>query len=211
MACMRCCAALALAWLLVGCGGGSVPAPVPASSRRTVVTDSDRLFRDDRTTMDSLRLAISDAATLGLWWQRATAEAPEPKPAVPTIDFTREMVLLVSAGRRNLGDRIRVDSVGFEVRPEPGGRSSEGWFAVVRTTPDCSPFPGSAYPLEFVKIARVPGTIEFVERVAACPEREARLETRAPPLLPVVRRAEKGEWPVSPPSRAFLDKAGRGA
>jgi hypothetical protein len=146
------------------------------------VTDADRLFRDDRTTMDSLRLVISDAATLGLWWQRATAQAPEPKPPLPSVDFARDMVLLVSAGRRNLGDRILVDSVGFEVRPEPGGRSSEVWFAVVRTTPDCSPFPGSAYPLEFVRIAKVPGTIEFVERVAACPEREANSESKAYPL-----------------------------
>jgi hypothetical protein len=138
------------------------------------------LFRDDRTVMDSLRLAISDNETLRLWWQRATAETPEPKPGMPTVDFTREMVLLVSAGRRNLGDRILVDSVGFEVRPEPGGRSSEGWFAIVRTTPDCSPFPGSAYPLEFVKIARVPTAIEFIERLVPCPGDDGRFSHQNP-------------------------------
>lgn len=150
------------------CGGGPPP-PVAPSRRVEAIQDTDRLYRDDRTEVDSVRVVISDPETLRLWWSRATAETPEPKPAMPSVDFATRSVLLVTAGRSNAGDRIRVDSIGFEIRPTPGGGRDEVWFAVVRTIPDCNPFPGTAYPLEFVRVPKVTGTFEFVDRVVACP------------------------------------------
>lgn len=147
---------------------GKAPAPVAPSRRAQAVQDADRLFSDDRTETDSARVVINDPGTFKLWWQRATADTPAPKPAMPTIDFTLHTVLLVAAGRRNAGDRIRVDSVGFEIQPKPGGGQQEVWFAIVRTIPDCSPFPGTAYPLEFVRIPKVGSQLEFIDRVVSC-------------------------------------------
>jgi hypothetical protein len=152
---------------LSACGGGA-STPVAPSRRVEAVQDADRLFSDDRTETDSVRVVINDLETLKLWWQRATAETPAPKPEMPTVDFTQHTVLMVAAGRRNAGDRIRVDSVGFEIRPKPGGGHQEVWFAIVRTIPDCSPFPGTAYPLEFVRIPKVEAQLEFVDRVVSC-------------------------------------------
>jgi hypothetical protein len=160
---------LVSSWLALACGGGGPEFPPPPVNRSFAVLDGNRLYRDDRSPMDSMRVAISDTETLRRLWEQATAETPPPKPPVPAIDFSTDMVLLVSAGRRNSGDRIRIDSVGSEFRAQPDGRSSEVWFAVVRTIPDCNPFPGFAYPLELVRIQRVQGTFDFKERVAACP------------------------------------------
>lgn len=152
------------------CGGGSPPPqPITPSRRVEAIQDTDRLYRDDRTQTDSVRVVISDPETLRLWWSRATADTPEPKPALPTIDFQTNSVLLVAAGRSNAGDRIRVDSIGFDIRPAPGGGSDEVWFAIVRTIPDCNPFPGTAFPLEFVRVPKVTGRFDFVDRVVACP------------------------------------------
>jgi hypothetical protein len=170
MASMRRSAAILLTLPLAACGRHSAPPPPVAPGRRAeAVQDADRLYRDDRTALDSVRVVISDPESLKLWWGRATADTPEPRPTVPTVDFTKNNVLLVAAGRRNAGDRIRVDSVGFEIRPEPGGGRSEVWFAIVRTIPDCNPFPGTAYPVEVVRIPKVSSQLEFVDRVVACP------------------------------------------
>jgi len=164
---------LPLALLTLGapaCGGGSAPPqPITPSRRVEAIQDTDRLYRDDRTQTDSVRVVISDPETLRLWWSRATADTPEPKPALPTIDFQTSSVLLVAAGRSNAGDRIRVDSIGFDIRPAPGGGRDEVWFAIVRTIPDCNPFPGTAFPLEFVRVPKVTGRFDFVDRVVACP------------------------------------------
>jgi hypothetical protein len=156
--------------VIAGCGGGGDPPPPPVAPgrRAELVPETDRLYRDDRTEMDSVRVVIADPQTLTLWWQRATAGVPDPKPPTPQIDFQRHSVLMVSAGRRNAGDRIRVDSVGFEIRPRPGGGREEVWFAIVRSVPDCNPFPGVVYPVEFVRIARVDSGVEFVDRVVEC-------------------------------------------
>jgi hypothetical protein len=112
--------------------------------------------------MDSLRVAILDSQTFLSLWEEATA-ATQPRPPIPTIDFNNDIVLLVSAGRRNSGDRIRVDSIGF------GLGSSTGWFAIVRTIEECNPLSGVAYPLEFVRVAKRAGQIEFIDRLVPCP------------------------------------------
>ncbi len=153
---------------LAACGGGNAPPPPTPGRRVEAVPDADRLYRGDRTAMDSVMVVINDPQTLQLWWQRATAEAPEPRPGVPTVDFDQHTVLMVSAGRMNNGDRIRVDSLGFEVQAEPGGGRSEVWFAIVRTTRDCNPLPGVRYPLEFVRISKVQ-EVRFDPRLTACP------------------------------------------
>ncbi len=171
-----------LLWPPRAAAAGKAPPPITPSRRVEAVQETDRLYRDDRTETDSVRVVISDPETLRLWWTRATAQTPDPKPPIPSIDFQTHSVLLVASGRSNAGDAIRVDSVGFDIRPSSGGGREEVWFAVVRTIPDCNPFPGTAYPLEFVQVPKVTGSFEFVDRRVACPGRQDRVGRR--PLWP---------------------------
>jgi len=78
------------------------------------------------------------------------------------------MVLMVSAGRRNAGDRMRVDSIGFRLVPDGNGNPREVMYAVVRLTVDCSPFPGNSYPLEVVRVQRADPAIDWLERRTEC-------------------------------------------
>jgi hypothetical protein len=74
---------------------------------------------------------------------------------MPTVDFGRDMVLVVGAGRMSPGDQIRVDSAGVR----------RGFFvAVVRTIVECRPFPAEAFPLEIVKVPRSDRQATFEER-----------------------------------------------
>jgi hypothetical protein len=119
------------------------------------VSAEDRIYYDDAAVFtDSTRLLISDSTRWEEIWRQAT-QAQATTPALPEVDFNRYMLLLVGAGRLKPGDEIHVDSVGLK-----GGRP----VAVVRTTVACGPFPGSAYPLEIVRLQRSDSMIAFVER-----------------------------------------------
>lgn len=163
-------------FLLVGflaveaCGGGSPPPPAPVvSSRRAApVSDADRLYRDDRAELEYQRVVITNVDELQLWWDRATSAGGASRPPVPDVDFQSQMVLLVSSGPSNAGDQIRVDSIGFEIQPSPTGGSTTVSFAVVSTIPDCNPFPGTAYPMEMVRMPRANPAIDWIERRAEC-------------------------------------------
>lgn len=145
--------------------------PPPGPTRRAeAIQPSERLYSDDRAEVDSARVVITDMETLRFWWSRATAEAADPKPGLPDVDFESQMVLLAAAGLSNSGDRIRIDSIGFGTQPEPGGGQREVWFAVVRTTLECDPFPGASYPLDIVRVPRAEPPIDWIERRTECPD-----------------------------------------
>lgn len=152
--------------LLVGaCSGRKQPkvepAPVAAPAPSTPVDvmypldPAARLYYDDAGAFpDSARLIIRDAESLQDIWTRA-ASGQASVPPLPAVDWSRQMVVLVSAGRMQPGDQIRVDSVGTR-----GGRP----VVVVRTTVECQPFPATAYPFEIVRVRRSEGPMEFEER-----------------------------------------------
>lgn len=121
-------------------------APVPAAHR--VYTDDGPAFRD------SLRLVVRDVNSWSEVWNQATSTQAAPVP-LPTIDFGREMIIVVAAGRMSPGDVIRIDSVGTS-----GGRL----VVVVRTIAECRPFSAEAYPLEIVRVRRSDGPVSFIER-----------------------------------------------
>jgi hypothetical protein len=117
----------------------------------------NRVYYDDAAAFtDSVRLTISDGESWNRIWRQAT-RAQATSPSLPDIDFKRDMLLLVSAGRLKPGDEIHVDSVGVQ-RGRP--------VAVVRTTVGCQSFPGEAYPLEIVRVPRSDSTMTFLERRA---------------------------------------------
>ncbi len=148
-----------------GCGrGGPPPPPAPA----VPVLSTNRVLYSDQTGFrDSLRSVIRDPSSWVQAWQRATANEPAP-PGLPTIDFTREMVIIVAAGRMNPGDAIRVDSVGVQ---------GDLVVATVSVITECDPFPGEAYPMEIVRVTRDDRVVTFRDqrrRAAHCNDAEER-------------------------------------
>jgi len=135
--------------VVAGClhrGGGGGLTPVGATAR--VYYDDSPAYRD------SVRMIVREASTWQMVWARATSTQASPAP-LPAIDFSREIVVLVGAGRMTPGDQIHVDSVGVR-----GG----AFVVVVRTTVECRPFPAEAYPMEIVRVSRSDKTPSFVER-----------------------------------------------
>jgi hypothetical protein len=135
-----------------------VPAPSPASrpaEEMEAIGDDARIYYDDATAFtDSLRMIIQDVDTWQSVWARATRRQATAPP-LPAVDFQRQTLLLVSAGRMRTGDEIHVDSIGTR-----GGQR----VAVVRTIVQCQTVPAPAYPLEIVRVARAAGALTFVER-----------------------------------------------
>jgi hypothetical protein len=132
------------------------------------VLSTNRVLYSDQTGFrDSLRSVIRDPSSWVQAWQRATANEPAP-PGLPTIDFTREMVIIVAAGRMNPGDAIRVDSVGVQ---------GDLVVATVSVITECDPFPGEAYPMEIVRVTRDDRVVTFRDqrrRAAHCNDAEER-------------------------------------
>ena len=148
----------ALPLLAAGCGRGRPQAPAPAP-----VLQPSVLYDDDGGGMrDSVRLVVRDPAAFQALWRSATRGQPSPPP-LPAIDFAREMVVAVGAGRMAPDDRIRVDSV--SLRPQPGGGHARPSLAVVvRTTQGCGGFSAASWPVQLVRVRRHDGPVVFVER-----------------------------------------------
>jgi len=155
-----------LAVVVVGCGrggGGGVlgGAAGPAGASWTAVPSAARLYYDNSGGIrDSIRLVVRDQATLGVVWSQATSGQTSPPPA-PTVDFSREMLLVVGAGRKTPEEQIRVDSVTVQRQQSGGGQA---FLAIVRLTEGCQRFNIDAYPLEIVRVNRFDGVVEFIER-----------------------------------------------
>ena len=129
-----------------GAAGTEVLTPVLSTAR--VYYDDGPAFRD------SVRMVVRDGAAWRTVWAQATSAQPAPPP-LPAVDFEREMVLVVGAGKMTPGDQIHVDSAGVR---------RDFFVAVVRTIVQCRPFPADAYPLEIVRVTRSDKTATFVER-----------------------------------------------
>jgi len=155
---MRSCPLLLTAVVAGALGGCShvVPAPLRSAPETFApVQASATLYYDDGPAFrDSVRLVVRDATSWPAIWARATSTQTTPPP-LPTIDFGREMVLVVGAGHMSPGDQIRVDSAG-----EHAGNYS----VVVRTILACHPFAADAYPLEVVRVIRSEKAVTFTER-----------------------------------------------
>jgi hypothetical protein len=140
------------------------PPPPPPPAEHLVAVDQDaRLYYDDVPSFpDSLRYVVRNAETWASIWEQAT-RGQASVPPLPVVDFSRSIVLLVSAGKMHTGDQIHVDSVG----------TKEGTLvAVVRTSVDCHSIPNAAYPFEIVRVQRSDRAVRFVERRAKAPDCE---------------------------------------
>lgn len=151
--------ALGIVLFLGFCGGGSDPGVPELTDTLAPVADHAELYYGDAPggITEPRREVVTDRGRMADLWRRATEGRPDPPP-LPTVDFERSLVILVSAGRMSAGDRIRVDTVG--VRQErPGG---ERLFKIIyRKMEQCEPFEAEVYPVQIVCIRRPDGFREM--------------------------------------------------
>lgn len=102
---------------------------------------------------------IRDRAAFARAWAALHADAPAAP--LPSVDFARQMVLVVGLGERTTGGHaVRVDAV-----------AAEGTGAVVRYTTsapgaDCMTTQVITSPVEVVSVPRVAGEVRFERRQA---------------------------------------------
>ncbi len=153
--------------LLVAAGcrrGGPPPTATPPTAPAWTLLPTERVYYDNTGGIrDSVRLVVSDEEMLRQVWRRATAGQADPPP-LPQVDFRREMLLVVGAGRMTPEDQIQIDSVGVRQETSPQGRREEQLAVFVRTTEGCRRFAVDAFPVEMVRVRRVEAPVRFVER-----------------------------------------------
>ena len=150
--------ALALA---AGCAGRAAPAGAPP---RAEIPASALVYYDNSGGIqDSLRLVVRDAVTMRDVWRRATSTQSSPPP-LPTVDFAREMVVVVGTGRMTPADEVRVDSLAIREQALAGQRPSRVMELVVHTIRGCQTIRADAYPLAIMRVQRFDGEVRFVER-----------------------------------------------
>lgn len=151
-------------------GCQSAPTPTPGST--TAVTDQSapivRLYAAQQSAYEMAEATVvRDRATWEATWEATWRQlhdglAADPRP---TVDFTRDMVVLIAVGQRPTeGTSVRVDGV---------AAASGG--AVVRYTvtepgEGCMSTQVITAPVEVVRVARVTGAVRFDRRVvrSAC-------------------------------------------
>ncbi len=120
------------------------------------VLSSARLYRDDSPAFpDSIRMVVRDVTVWRDVWGQATEGQPTPPPR-PDVDFSRNMVLVVSAGRMQPGDWITVDSAGIK---------DNVFWVFVRTVRECQEFRADAYPFEIVRVTRETLPVEWDDKL----------------------------------------------
>jgi hypothetical protein len=153
---------IAVAIAATGCRRGSAPAQPPAP---TPIAPPVPIYYDTGGGIrDSLRAFITDQAAYAQHWQLATSTQPSPPPA-PAIDFNREMVIVVAAGRKTPEDQIHVDSLFTRRELMPSGQREETLIIAVRTYIGCGRVRTEAYPVEIVRARKFDGPIRWDERV----------------------------------------------
>ena len=144
-------------------GGGASPA-APAAPAWSALPSTALVYYDNSGGIqDSLRLVVRDAGAFQEIWRQATASQSSPPP-VPGVDFEREMVLVVGAGRMTPEDMIRVDSVTVREERPAGGPARRVMEVLVHTVQGCQTFASDAYPLAILRVQRFNGDVRFTER-----------------------------------------------
>jgi hypothetical protein len=187
----RCAAAsiLLLVLLLPGCsrtraGGPAVAAPLEPTWTSVPAT---RLYYDNAGgVLDSARVVIREADHLARVWAQVTSRQAAPPPA-PEVDFEREMLLMVAAGRRSPEDRITVDSARVQRRAGGGAEADLAFAVTVRLAVGCGRFAADAYPVEIVRVGRSTAPVRWIEvrDQAEC----ARSLAPRPPVTRIATRA----------------------
>lgn len=150
-----------LALMLAGACASAVRGTQPAPGAALPVS---RLARDQHAfalesgLRDSLHLVVRDSATWHELWRRLNSPFIPP-PALPAIDFQRDMVIVDALGTRSSG--------GYDVVIEGATQDSTGIdVSVVRTTPGngCALSAALTQPVDVARLPASGRPVRFHER-----------------------------------------------
>ena len=157
--------AAAAALLLAGCAG-SVAEPSAATGPLLAATPlgNNGFPLTTRSAIDAPeRLVIRDAATWQAQWNAIWAGLT-PTPALPPVDFTREMVVVAAMGTRATGGyTIRIDSAAAAAGVTPGG-GAVVWVTSASPGPHCFTTQALTHPVDAVRLPLVGGPVTFREQ-----------------------------------------------
>ena len=147
-------------------GGAAAPpgAPPPAPTRQ--YTPPTVIYSGNSGGIrDSLRVVIRSESELANYWQRATALQSSPPP-VERVDFSREMVILVAAGRKTSEARISVDTLLVRKELKASNDREDTLIIQVRKREGCGRFQNEAFPLQMVRVPKFDGPYRFEDQIA---------------------------------------------
>lgn len=138
---------LAVIVFVAGCGGPSYPVAVVPPVTQILYTDNEADFVEASATIVRTQAAYVEM------WARSGA-----RRAAPPVDFDRDMLVVLAAGRSSPGDSIQIQTAGER------GEGFEDFQVVYRLSIGCEELPGASYPLQVVRLRRSDKTPVFDER-----------------------------------------------
>ena len=150
---------------LAGCGGAraigqeSSRAPVAVTRLR----DGSVAFSTYTGLADSLRAVVRDSVRWSQLWERIN-QPFFPRPALPRVDFNREMIVVAALGARPSG--------GYDVVIESVAQDSAGIEVALRRASPAPGCPVSAVTTQPADVARIPASeqpVRFRERSVVVP------------------------------------------
>jgi hypothetical protein len=149
---------IAAALIAAACGATSSGPSEDAALPVTRLSAGPQSFTYNSGLTESRRTVVRDAAAWRDMWT-AIWRSHSPEPALPSIDFAREMVVVAALGARPTG--------GYSIFIDAASENASGVAIQIRSA---SPGPGCAVTLAMtnpVDIARLPrrmGPVTFVEK-----------------------------------------------
>jgi hypothetical protein len=141
-----------------GCeSGGSRRGAEPPMTVVPLDSSLASYYRYSSGLPDSARLVVRTSAEWTTLWNRIVANHG-PRPAVPDIDFSNEMLLVAAMGTRNTG--------GYSIEIEAVDRGSSSITASVRTRSPgktCGTTAALTAPVAIVRIPKSTLPVQFVE------------------------------------------------
>jgi hypothetical protein len=135
-----------LSFLLLSCGG-NIPPPI------NVVAQDQVYYSDESRLTEVTEMVIRDMETWRQMWGQITGGPTEP----PVVDFGSRMLLLVSGGRMDPGDRIQID------RLEKVGEEVVVTYRVIESS---GVLESDVFPVQVVAVRRRSGQARFeVQRI----------------------------------------------
>jgi hypothetical protein len=125
--------------------------------------DGDAAFSSYTGVVDSMRAVVRDSADWRALWTRINRPFI-PMPALPAIDFEREMVVVAGLGNR--------PSAGYDIVIESAEQDSTGIEVALRRASPAPGCPVAAVMTQPLDVARIPASnlrVRFRERSVVVP------------------------------------------
>ena len=156
---------MSLVGLCAGVSGHAVAQPSPERGPVTItrLRDGETAFSAYTGVVDSVRVVVRDSANWRALWARINRPFI-PAPALPPIDFNREMVVVAGLGARPSG--------GYDIVIEAVEQDSAGIEVALRRASPAPGCPVAAVMTQPLDVARIPASeqrVRFRERSVVVP------------------------------------------